>query len=494
MSDHNNRTLAAIDLGSNSFHITLAEQLDDGLRWQEAISEKVQLAAGLDDDLNLDEASQQRGLACLARFAERIAGIRHENLRIVATNTLRVARNSEQFLERAELLLGCPVEVISGREEARLINLGVAYSLADNSAKRLVVDIGGGSTELVIGQGFKTFKAESLFMGCVGFTHRFFADGKLNDANFEAARLGACRKLQAIKADYRKLGWQVALGSSGTIKAVAQALGDHGLAKITRARLASLRRQVMRTSHINQLFIKGVPPSRCHILPAGLAILDAVMEQFGIDELQYVEGALREGVIHNLVGAEQHDNPAAASLATLARRCHVDSRQAARVTATAQLLYNKLGADLPAVYLQRLLQAASVHEVGLTIAHNQYEKHGAYLLQHADLAGFSRHEQKRLSQLLRGHRRKVPSSLLQDRDPTWLDMTILLRFAVCLHHARRDENYACLGLRKESPTCWHLTLPAQWRDSRPLLQADLRQERDWLRRADIQLKLHFSDN
>lgn len=492
MTDARHQMLAAIDLGSNSFHITLAERLEDGVRWQEALSEKVQLAAGLDDSLWLDRAAQERGLACLARFAERIASIPRDNLRVVATSTLRSAKNANDFLRPAEALLGCRIDVISGREEARLINLGVAHALADNQPRRLVVDIGGGSTELVIGEGYRALKTESLFMGCVGYTRRFFADGRLSEHNYQAAWLAARQQLQTIEASYLACGWQLALGSSGTIKAVAQACSGNEPAIITRAGVAGLRQQLLARSHLDQLVIKGVAPDRCRIFPAGLAILQAVMEQLGLEQLSYVEGALREGVIYDLVGATPHHHPAASSLDTLAQRCRVDAAQAKRVAATASQLYAQLSLDLPPVYQQRLLQAVSVHEVGLAIAHDHYDKHGAYLLQHADLAGFARHEQKQLAQLVLAQRRKLPPQLLQARDGNWLDMALLLRLAVCLHHARRDEDYSHLRLQRDSRQRWSLTLPHDWQQSRPLLVADLQQEQAWLEKADIRLQLHFT--
>lgn len=493
MTDSHHQMLAAIDLGSNSFHITLAEQLEDGLRWQEALSEKVQLAAGLDDSLWLDAAARERGLACLARFAERISAVERSNLRVVATSTLRTARNASDFLRHAEALLGCRIEVISGREEARLINLGVAHALADNQPRRLVVDIGGGSTELVIGEGFGALKTESLFMGCVGFTRRFFADDRLSESNYRAASLAARQQLQTIEADYRACGWQVALGSSGTIKAVALACAGKEATTISADCIADLRRHVLSGGHLGQLNLRGVAPDRCRIFPAGLAILQAVMEQLGIEQLDYVEGALREGVIYDMVGAARHGNPADASLATLMRRCHVDTAQAERVAASAAHFYAQQHfTHLAPVYRQRLLQAAQVHEVGLAISHDQYDKHGAYLLQHADLAGFARHEQKQLAHLVQAQRRKLPPQLLQTRDGNWIDMAVLLRLAVCLHHARRAADYSHLHLQRTARNHWSLLLPHDWQQSRPLLCADLQQEQTWLQKAGIQLQLHYT--
>lgn len=488
--------LAAIDLGSNSFHLILAEVRADGLRWQEALSEKVQLAAGLDENMVLDRRAQERGLACLARFAERVSAVAPGNLRVVGTSTLREARNADEFLQRAERLLGCPVRVLTGREEACLIDLGVAHSLVDNHLQRLVVDIGGGSTEMVIGQGLEVRLAESLFMGCVVFTRRYFADGQASACNFDAARQQAEKLLQPVTAAFRQLGWRQAFGSSGTMKAVALACGDdtEGIEMaITRRGLNGFKKQLMAQGSLERLVVKGVAPDRCRILPAGVAILEAVMDSLGLERLVYVNAALREGVIHDTLAQRRPALTSGnASLASLMRHHGVDEVQAERVTSTALHFYEQQDqANLQPIHQRLLRIAARLHELGLSVSREQYDKHGAYLLQHMELPGLAVQESKRVAQLVRAHRRRVPPVLLLEQNALWLDMAMLLRLAVCLNHARREMPLEGVRLVKRTTRSWHLSLPPEWRDKRPLLLADLKENQLWLRKADIAFAFAF---
>lgn len=488
--------LAAIDLGSNSFHLILAEVHADGLRWQEALSEKVQLAAGLSEDRLLDRRTQERGLACIARFAERVATVPHGNLRVVGTSTLREARNAGDFVRRAEKLLGCPVTVLTGREEARLIDLGVAHSLANQQDQRLVVDIGGGSTEMVIGRALDVKLAESLFMGCVVYTRRHFADGQVNARNLEAAKQQANALLMPVVQGFRQLGWQQAFGSSGTMKAVALACGggndDTGEMTITRTGLAQLRERLIAQGSLENLAVKGVAPDRCRILPAGVAILEAVMDALSLERLTYANAALREGVIHDELARRGRSLEYRAGIDMLMERCRVDRQQAERVCATVEYFYARLGQpDLSPTHHRLLMLAAELHEVGLAISREQYDKHGAYLLQHMDLPGISVQEGKRVAQLIRAQRRRIPAVLLLEQNARWLDMALLLRLAVCLHHTRRALDPAEVHLERRGVRHWHVSLPAGWREKRPLLLADLKENQAWLRKVDLGLSYDF---
>lgn len=486
------RTLAALDLGSNSFHVTLATFADGNVRWQEAMSEKVQLAAGLDAKGNLDQAAQERGLACLARFAERISGVEKENVRVVATSTLRQAHNAHEFVQAAEALLGCRVEVISGVEEARLINLGVAHALSDNSPQRLVVDIGGGSTELIIGKDMRALETRSLVMGCVVFTRRFFADGLLTERNYDAAYLAACQQLQPVKQFYLERGWQYCVGASGTVKAVARACGHKRPDAITPQGIETLKQRLLKTSRLDALTIRGVPANRCHIIPAGLAILQAVMDELGVESVEHVSGALREGVVHQMVDERQGDvHPADDSLAQLAKRCRIDARQAQRVSAVARQLYQQQNSRLASSYHERLMQAAAVHEAGMIISYEQHQKHGGYLVQHADMAGFSRRQQKQLASLVRGQRGRLPAVLLEQSDAGWLEMAVILRLAVLVNHARVDRDCSGLLLQKTASEKWEVHVPSVWQTQRPLFCADLVREVEWLDKAGIRLAVMF---
>lgn len=292
-------TFAAIDLGSNSFHLTLAVQADNALHWQHTLSEKVQLAAGLNHDMQLDASAVERGLACLTRFAQHLDGIAPIRLRAVATCALRMAHNSADFIGQAERILGHPIHIISGEEEAQLINLGVAHTLSDPQTQRLAIDIGGGSTELVIGQGTHCLTAMSRPIGCIGFTQRFFADDLLTPANYNAALQAASQQLQDATPACLALGWQQVYGSSGTIKAIVHTCGKNN--QISLDDIAQLKTRLWQHARLDDLVLNGVPPDRSRIVPAGLAILEAVLLALHIDTLTYVSGALREGVIHQLL-------------------------------------------------------------------------------------------------------------------------------------------------------------------------------------------------
>ena len=279
--------LAAIDLGSNSFHMVVARLVDGELKPLDVMSEKVQLAAGIGDDGLLSEEAQLRGLECLSRFAQRIKELPRNAIRIVGTNALREAKNRDEFIRRARTLMGAPIEVIAGREEARLIYLGVAHTLADDSDRRLVVDIGGGSTEFIIGSRFEPLKLESLHMGCVSYTKRFFADGKITPDAMDKAETAAARELLAIRRDYRRLRWQSTIGSSGTVKALRQACNALGYGdQVTLEGLRAVRKQLLSFGSADRIDIEGIKPARRAVLPSGAAILLAVFELLGIEQIE----------------------------------------------------------------------------------------------------------------------------------------------------------------------------------------------------------------
>lgn len=494
-SHHGDDLIAAIDLGSNSFHMVVAQELQGEIRTLEKRGQKVQLAAGLDVDGCLSEEAQQRGLDCLREFAQRLQGMNPERVSVLATNALRAARNRQEFIERAEAILGYPIEVIAGREEARLIYLGVSHTLADDAGKRLVVDIGGGSTEFIIGAKFEPKALESLHMGCVSYTQRFFLKGKITEQHFDEAVAAAKQELLNIAADYKKLGWKNAVGSSGTIRAAEQAVVENGWSAegLTAEGLEQLRRRMMEFEHIDEVSLPGVKPERAQVFVGGLAILTAVFETFELEQMTYSDGALREGALWDLVGRSRHENVRARVVQSLAERFYVDGGQAERVSQMAVALFKqaKKPWSLAGRWKDWLGWAAEVHEIGLSIAHPGFHKHGAYLLQYSDLLGFTRQGQATLALLVRSHRRKFALQefevISSSQRQSTIRLAVLLRLAVVLHHARGAHPVPVPELIVKDQVVM-LRLPEGWLEAHPLTARDLNAEVEYLQAAGWELR------
>ncbi|MHA6494876.1 exopolyphosphatase [Pseudomonas borbori] len=486
--------IAAIDLGSNSFHMVLAKADHGEIRILERLGDKVQLAAGIDEQRLLSEEAMQRGLDCLRRFAQLTNSLPEGAVRIVGTNALREARNRAEFIRRAEEVLGHQVEVISGREEARLIYLGVSHSIADTPGKRLVADIGGGSTEFIIGQRFEPLLRESLQMGCVSFTQRFFRDGKITPARYAQAYTAARLELMGIEHALRRQGWEDAVGASGTIKAIGLAIQAAGLSngEINPEGLAWVKRKVFKIGEAEKLDLDGIKPDRRGIFPAGLAILEAIFDACDIQRMSHSEGALREGVLYDLLGRHHHEDVRERTLSALMERYHVDLEQAARVEAKALEALAQVAEawQLDDEWHRDLLVwGARVHELGLDIAHYQYHKHGAYLIEHSDLSGFSRQDQQMLALLVRGHRRNIPKDKFADFGPEGIKLIrlcVLLRFAILFHHIRGTQEMPTVQLLASDQSL-EIVFPGNWLDANPLTQADFTQEAEWLKRIGIDL-------
>ena len=487
--------LAAIDLGSNSFHLAIA-RLDHGeVRRIDSLSEKVQLGAGFDKDKNLTPEAQARALACLARFAQRLQAIPLRYLRIVATNALRQANNSAQFIEQAEHILKKRIEIVAGREEARLIYLGVSHTLAEEG-RRLVVDIGGGSTEFIIGENFEPLATESLQMGCVAYTQRFFADGSISAKALDKAIMAARQEVMAIANAYRDLGWHSVVGSSGTIKATRQILVQNGWASpegfITKEGLAKVRDVVLACKHVSELNVVGLKDDRRAILPAGYAIIQAVFDELNLETMNYSDGALREGVLYDMLGRFSHEDIRDRSANALMARYHVDTAQAKRVAQTAENFYQQLHSSLTIDEEDEdlLRRAALLHEIGLAISHSSYHKHGAYLLQYSDVAGFSQAEQERLALLVACHRRKIRNEqkvqLMSKGGTSLFNIAVLLRLAALVHHSRSPEPLPDLKLSSDG-LHFIMQFPDGWLASHPLTAADIEEEKDYLQAWDISL-------
>lgn len=459
--------MAAIDIGSNSFHLAIA-RLDHGeVRKVVSMSEKVQLAAGLDENNILSAAAEKRGLECLSRFVARLDSVPPERLRVVATNALRQAKNSNDFIAHANKILPKPIEIIAGREEARLIYLGVSHTNA-SSDKRLVIDIGGGSTEFIIGQGFDPLLTESLQMGCVAFTQKYFADGQITKEAFTKAMSGARKEVLAINGRYQKMGWTSVVGSSGTIKAVRNVLVSKGWADeqecITYKGVKNLEKLLLKTGNVNDINLEGVKEHRKAIFPAGVAALRAVMQVLGIDTISYSDGALREGVMYDMLGRFASEDVRDRSVLALIKRYSGDKKQAKQVVKTSRylfeqvkdrLLFSNEDGDL-------LRRAAFLHEIGLAISHSSYHKHSAYLLEYSDIPGFSQVDQKRMAQLMLNHRRKLKADMLEQTCNIGGDqlvyLCLLLRLAVLAHHSRSDQELPELQLTIIDNNHWQITV------------------------------------
>ncbi|MCS6787245.1 MAG: exopolyphosphatase [Thiobacillaceae bacterium] len=476
-------TLAAVDLGSNSFHLQVARVEGEQLFYLDAHKEPVRLAAGLTADKRLDEASQARALACLARFGERLKGMPAGAVRAVGTSALRVAKNAGEFMTRARAALGFDIEVVSGREEARLIYLGVAHSLPLAQHTRLVVDIGGGSTECILGVGYEPRERESLRMGCVVYTQRFFPDGRLDRTRLREAETAARLEIQTAAYGLRRGGWQEAVGSSGTARAIAEILrlNERGDGRITATGLEWLRERLVRAGHIDALELDGLKADRRPVIAGGVAILYAVFQEFGLTRMTVAKGAMREGILWDLLGRVHDRDMRDVTVSQFMRRYHVDGPQARRVERLALELAAGLrsaGVRLDEEAMHLLGWAARLHEVGISIAHSGVHKHSAYILENADMPGFSRQDQVRLARLARASRGGLNKAGLAADDPLW-PLVLCLRLAVVFNISRTDNRPEELRLVVEDGSCT-LRLKRAWLQSNPLTQAALEAElREW---------------
>jgi exopolyphosphatase/guanosine-5'-triphosphate,3'-diphosphate pyrophosphatase len=486
--------LAAVDLGSNSFHMVVARYVLGQLRIVDRIKEHVRLAEGLDGRGGLGDDARARAIDTLARFGERLGTLPARHVRAIATNTVRALREPQSFLAPAEAALGHAIEVVSGREEARLIYLGVAHGNPPRSRQRLVIDIGGGSTEFIVGEGFVPLERESLQMGCIATTRRFFADGKLSRKRWKEASTEITAEFQQFAATYRSRGWQESFGSSGTIKAIAEIAQKMKLTKgaITESALEVIREKLLGFERIEDIRLPGLSSDRRPVIAGGLLILDAAFNELGLRRMQVSENALREGVLYDIIGRGGESDPRDASILALCERYACDTEQLARVERTALALFDQAANawELDGEDRRGLAWAARIHEIGLAVAHSQYHQHGAYLVEHSDIAGFSRTEQQFLAVLLRNQRRSLhlPSfEALPDRlAKAGLRCALLLRLAVLLHRSHEREPLPVLGLSVGNAVMT-LALPQKWLAAHPLARADLDSEQEYL--EDIGFRL-----
>lgn len=476
--------LAAIDLGSNSFHMVVARYTLGQLRIIDRLRETVRMAEGLDGKGGLTPLVRQRALECLARFGQRIRDIPPQRVRAVATNTVRALSVPQAFLVPAETALGHAIEVVSGREEARLVYLGVAHAQPPKPEQlRLVIDIGGGSTECIIGSGFEAIERESLQIGCVASTRRFFGNGKLSKKKWKEALTEITAEFQQFAGAYRSLGWDEALGSSGTNKAIGDICAAMKLTKgaVTAEALPLVRERLLQAENIDDIDLPSLSNDRKPIIAGGLLVLEAAFGALGLQRMAVSKAALREGVLYDMIGRGGADDPREASITALILRYGVDAAQAARVQATALDMFDQVAAAWDLTPDDRLMLgwAAHVHEVGLAIAHSQYHVHGAYVLEHSDIAGFSRQEQQFLAALVRTHRRGVPKSAFDALPDRLLAsarrLSALLRLSVLLHRAHDVAAIPRLEVHADGIDLG-LGLSKRWLDARALLKADLASE------------------
>ena len=481
--------VAAVDLGSNSFRMLVAQVVKTPsgtqLRPIDTLRESVRLAAGLTDNKLLGNDAYQRGIAAIRRFGERIRGFDPANVRAVATNTLRVAKNAPHFIQEAEEALGFPIEVIAGVEEARLIYIGAAHEVPAVQGNRLVVDIGGGSTELIIGKGYEPKLMESLYIGCVSHSLRFFPKGNIDAHAFKEAELAARREIQVISEAYLKAGWKQVIGSSGTARALAELIaennfngqidGSDGL--ITRDGLRAMKKHLLKYEHINQVELQGLKDDRRSVWPGGLAIMIAVFDELGIESMEVTDAALRIGVLYDLLGRSQHEDMRFVTVEQFMQRYAVDRDQARRVgNLAAEFLAQlpKPDEESRADNIALLQWAANLHEIGLSISHNGYHKHSAYIAGNADMPGFSKNDQARLAALLIGHTGKLGKLANNASFSDWR-MLFCMRLAQVLCRGRSDVNLSKVKVSEHNGD-YLVSLSKDWAKEHPLTEFSLKKE------------------
>jgi exopolyphosphatase / guanosine-5'-triphosphate,3'-diphosphate pyrophosphatase len=481
----NGTRLAAVDLGSNSFRLEIGNLDHRQIHRTEYLKETVRQGNGLDDDRNLTPEAMQRGWDCLARFGERLSNFKSTEVRAVATQTLREARNRDIFIAKGSAILGFPIDVISGQEEARLIYQGVSHLLPQSDERRLVIDIGGRSTELVLGQQLSANHMASYRVGSVAWSIKYFSNGKIDETSFMKAEIAAKAVLDESQNKYNRNDWDVAYGSSGTIGAVADILKAAGWTEtsLTHAGLLWLREKLIKAQHIDRIKLAGLKEDRRAVIAGGVSILCALFDLLQICEMQPAEGALRHGVLYDLLDRESGDiDVRNASVKRLVKNFGIDASQSIRVSEFATNFYaqitSKFVAEDQENGLKTLKWAAQLHEIGCQISHSDYHKHGAYILDNADIAGFAVPESHLLSMLVFGHRGKLKKIEVELTDEKFVQQLLCLRLAVILCHARNDLEMCDIkiNISKTEIRQFILTLPSDWANEFPQSAHLLREE------------------
>lgn len=480
--------LATVDLGSNSFRLLIGKVHEDGTIFPiDQIKETVRLASGLDANENLTKDSQMFALEVLSRFGDRLKNFKKAQVRVVGTSTLRVANNANDFIAVANKALGFPIEVISGKEEARLVYIGAMHSLAYTKEKRLVVDIGGGSTEFIIGSGYEPQVMESVTMGCVSYTGRYFANGQLTEENFSNAILAARSKVQAMEHLFSNKDWVLAVGTSGTAKTLYDMCVENGLSEdITLAGMYELKKMLIKAKTSKNIKIAGVKDDRKPVIPGGLSIMIAIFEELGISHMTISDGALREGVMYDLVGRKSNDDLREITVNDLKKRYQLDVEQSNRVATFAIALQTSVIKGYKINYeRQKLLSwGCELYEIGLSISHNDYHKHGAYILQNSDLAGFSKPEQTMVAELVKSHRGSIDKVfeklrlMFGDKLKHRIVFAILsFRLSVIFNRNRKDVDFGTtIQTASVTKTGYDLVVDKDWAINNPLTIFSLNEE------------------
>lgn len=490
-------SVAAIDLGSNSFHMIVCKLEKGKLRTVDRLKEMVRLASGLDKHRNIDRKTQDKALECLERFGQRIRNFPPGSVRIVGTNTLRTAKNSREFINKAEKALGHPIEIIAGIEEARLIYQGVANSLGSNANSRFVMDIGGGSTEYIIGVDDFAHTKESLHMGCVTVSNKFFKDGVISKKGFKNALLFAQQKLAPFQRKYNSKQWDEAIGASGSLRAIDKVLiatkwSNNG---ITRVGLDKLVEHITQCNHIDELNLPELSDERLPVFVGGVAIVYATFQKLEIEQMTVSDGALREGLVHDLLGRIYDHDIRSKTVETIAEHYHTDKEHSARISQTVNYILNQLDSSCCTENSKTITQilhwAVSLHGIGRNIAHSQYHKHSAYIIENGDFSGFSRQDQVLLANIVRSHRKKFSRSRFKklpspwDKDARYL--TIILRIAILLHRNRQSHETPEFKIFIKTREI-EILFANDWLTDAPLTQADLDIEAQYLDAAGFSLK------
>ena len=497
LSSQPSSVIAAVDLGSNSFHMVVAQDQHGQLKVIDRMREMVRLGAGLNTSGKLSKESKERAIDCLQRFGQRLQDMHADSVRVVGTNTLRVAKNSAEFIQRAEDALGHPIQIISGVEEARLIYQGTIHSITGPEGKWLVVDIGGGSTEVIIGKQGDPKLMESVQMGCVVISEKYFADGELDKKKFKKALVAAKLQLQPIISKVKKLGWKHVVGTAGTIRTISELMREFGLSErgITYKGINALIEKLQDAGHIDKVNFEALSKERKPVFAGGIIVLKAIFEELGIKKMMISDGGLREGLLFDLAGRIHHQDTRDRTVYSLMRRYHVDFDHAENIKNTALFLLEnislvwKMDNDLAR---QFLIWAADLHEIGLDISHSKYHRHGAYLLENSDLMGFSWNEQRLLARLVGSHRRKINIEAIEQLPVRWQNQTVymivILRMAILINRDRIPKKIPELNI-EEKKGVLSIQFDPSWLEAHPLAGAELEQEQNYLKALKVKVSV-----
>jgi len=497
LSSKPSSVIAAVDLGSNSFHMVVAQDQHGQIKVIDRIREMVRLGAGLNSSGKLSKESKERAIECLQRFGQRLQEMHADSVRVVGTNTLRLAKNSAEFIQRAEEALGHPIQIISGVEEARLIYQGTIHSITGPEGKWLVIDIGGGSTEVIIGEQGEPLLMESVQMGCVVVSEKHFADGELNKKKFKKALLQAKLQLQPIVSRVKEFGWNHVVGTAGTIRTISELMREFELSEqgITYKGINLLIAKLQESEHIDKVHFEALSKERKPVFAGGLVVLKAIFEEFGIKRMMISSGGLREGLLFDLAGRIHHQDTRDRTVYSLMRRYHVDFKHAENIKKTAMHLLDKVSnvwrADNEIAY-QFLIWSADLHEIGLDISHSKYHRHGAYLLHNSDLMGFSWNEQRLLACLVGNHRRRINFELIEQlpsrRQQQAMFMIVILRIAVLINRDRVPKQLPDIKI-EDNEGALKIQFNKKWLEAHPLTDAELEQEKSHLKDLKVDISI-----